>query len=241
MRDPLKTVAVLLAALHPTLGFSSVTLFGHRRYLEQRSWHHTRDHSQPMPRIHVNNFLRKSSNRAAVFMAKRGTAERRQALSRAARAVPLKVVTVGKGADAAAEAYCAVWANKVRRYAPLEQVVVRNNPGKVRDPAAQMSAEGERAAKLVGQRDRLVLLDERGREMSSEAFADLIASTGDEGYSGLVFAVGGPFGHGPQMRERANDVIRLSGCVLNHQVARVVLLEQLYRAWTILHGEPYHH
>jgi rRNA large subunit m3Psi methyltransferase RlmH len=52
---------------------------------------------------------------------------------------------------------------------------------------------------------------------------------------------GGPFGHAKEVRQRADDQIRLSSMVLNHQVAHVVLLEQLYRAWTILRGEPYHH
>jgi 23S rRNA (pseudouridine1915-N3)-methyltransferase len=57
----------------------------------------------------------------------------------------------------------------------------------------------------------------------------------------LVFCIGGPYGHGDAVRERANDTIRLSKLVLNHQVAVVVLLEQLYRGWAILRGDPYHH
>jgi 23S rRNA (pseudouridine1915-N3)-methyltransferase len=63
----------------------------------------------------------------------------------------------------------------------------------------------------------------------------------DQSWPSVVFCIGGPFGHAPAVRERANDTIRLSKMVLNHQVAHVVLLEQLYRAWTILRGEPYHH
>ena len=74
-----------------------------------------------------------------------------------------------------------------------------------------------------------------------EALERLFAEAGDDGAQALVFAVGGPFGHGPAMRARADHVVRLSSCCLNHEVARVVLLEQVYRAWTILRGEPYHH
>ena len=86
-----------------------------------------------------------------------------------------------------------------------------------------------------------VLLCERGRDVSSADVASLLASAGEAAPPALVFAIGGPFGHGAAARARADDAIRLSSCVLNHQVARLVLAEQLYRAWTILRGEPYHH
>jgi 23S rRNA (pseudouridine1915-N3)-methyltransferase len=66
-----------------------------------------------------------------------------------------------------------------------------------------------------------------------------MTKTGD--YDWLQFLVGGPFGHGAGIRERANVTLSFSDCVLNHQVAMVVLMEQIYRAWTILRGEPYHH
>ena len=84
-------------------------------------------------------------------------------------------------------------------------------------------------------------MDERGKDMKSEDLANLISDAGDRGAGGIVFAVGGPFGHGEQVRQRADVSIRLSSMVLNHQIARLVLIEQAYRAWTILKGEPYHH
>jgi 23S rRNA (pseudouridine1915-N3)-methyltransferase len=64
---------------------------------------------------------------------------------------------------------------------------------------------------------------------------------GDSRASSLIFCIGGPYGLTEEVRSRADVCIRLSDCVLNHQVARVVLLEQLYRAWTIIRREPYHH
>lgn len=94
--------------------------------------------------------------------------------------------------------------------------------------------------KSISPDEKVVLLDERGRDASSEDIARLIALAGDNG-TPLVFIVGGPFGHGPAVVERADDTIRLSRMVLNHQVAYVVLVEQLYRGWTIIRGEPYHH
>jgi 23S rRNA (pseudouridine1915-N3)-methyltransferase len=94
--------------------------------------------------------------------------------------------------------------------------------------------------KTIAPTEHVILLDERGREVSSYDFADIIARAGDDG-TPLTFCIGGPYGHGDAMRSRANDSIRLSRLVLNHQVAVVVLLEQLYRGWAIARGEPYHH
>ena len=86
-----------------------------------------------------------------------------------------------------------------------------------------------------------VCLDERGKDVTSESIADILEKASDSGSSSLVFLLGGPFGHTQEVRDGADETIRLSRCVLNHAVASVVLSEQLYRAWTIVRGEPYHH
>lgn len=163
-------------------------------------------------------------------------------LARAARPVPIKLISVAKGtASKGAAAFGDEWAAKLRRYTPLTEVQIKPNPLNAKDPGVAQAHEGERVLKAVAPGERLVCLDERGRDLSSEDFARLLAQAGDEGWPGVVFAIGGPYGHPPAVRERADDVVRLSSCVLNHAVARVVLLEQLYRGWTILRGEPYHH
>ena len=168
------------------------------------------------------------------------------------RPTPLKLIHVSKP-DATCEALVAEWAAKVRRYAPLEEVVVRPNPSRATDPAAAVAAEGAKVLKLLTPSDVVVALDERGKEATSEGIADLLACAGGAGNganaglevrgagSSLVFLIGGPFGHAPAVRARADATLRLSGCVLNHTIARVLLVEQLYRGWTILRGEPYHH
>lgn len=100
------------------------------------------------------------------------------------------------------------------------------------------------ADRIIGQLkagDALIALDERGDGLSSEAFAGLIDAAAKKGTKRLVFAIGGPYGHGPQVREKAWKTIKLSDMVLNHAIARVVLTEQLYRASTILWGGSYHH
>ena len=86
----------------------------------------------------------------------------------------------------------------------------------------------------------VMALDERGPAITSEAFAHLIASKRDEGNPSLIFAIGGPDGHGETIRERAAELIGFGGMTWPHQIVRILLLEQLYRATTILSGHPYH-
>ncbi|KAL6747510.1 hypothetical protein V8C86DRAFT_2907781 [Haematococcus lacustris] len=161
--------------------------------------------------------------------------------ARDVRAVPVRFITVSKANSAAAVAMTEEWISKCKRYSPVTEVVVRPNPKKAASVAAAVAAEGEKVRAALAPGDFVVLLDERGREVSSEGMARLIAAAGDRSASSLVFCIGGPHGHSPLVRARATDCIRLSAMVLNHQVAYVVLAEQVYRGWTILRGEPYHH
>lgn len=101
------------------------------------------------------------------------------------------------------------------------------------------AAEAARLLARVGPRDALVTLDERGERLDTAAFAAMVEAGRRE--RSVVFAIGGPYGHGEAARARAWRVVRLSELVLNHELARVVLVEQLYRALTILEGVPYHH
>ncbi len=86
----------------------------------------------------------------------------------------------------------------------------------------------------------LVLLDERGKTMPSEAFASNIAKFRDEGKRQLLLAIGGPDGHDAALRERADLVLALGAMTWPHQIVRILIAEQLYRATTILSGHPYH-
>ncbi|GHP04430.1 hypothetical protein PPROV_000318400 [Pycnococcus provasolii] len=163
---------------------------------------------------------------------------------RAVRRVPLRLLYVGKPADASFEHVCDTWAAKVRRYCPFEEVRVK--PGgassaKNASADAQRVEEAGRALKAVGRDSYLFVLDERGKSVSSEHLAKLYAEACDKTSDGVVFAIGGPYGWHDDVRSRAQQTISLSPLVLNHQVARIVTLEALYRSWTILNGEPYHH
>mgnify|MGYP000265034943 CR=1 FL=1 len=143
----------------------------------------------------------------------------------------VRLVRVGKGrlawADAAAEEYT----RRLKRYASFEEVLIRpSNP----------EAEADKLLKRVRPGDRLIVFDERGEGLKSEGWASALGGARDQGVSTLWFAIGGADGHAPRVRQRADRVWRMAPMVLAHQVARVVALEQIYRAWTILGGEPYH-
>lgn len=150
------------------------------------------------------------------------------------------LVRVGRGRTAWADAAWRDYTRRLPRQVPVSETLLRPEPFHG-DPATVRAAESGRIVGTLGEGDRLVLLDERGELMDSQGFADLISHAARLGCRRLIFAIGGPYGHGPAARERAWKVLALSPMVLNHEVARVVLAEQLYRASTLLWGGSYHH
>jgi len=102
-------------------------------------------------------------------------------------------------------------------------------------------AEAARILQQIKPGDRLIALDERGALLTTEQVAGLVKTAASASTRRLVFAIGGPYGHGAEVRSRAHKVVALSGMVLNHELARVVLVEQLYRVSTLLWGGSYHH
>jgi 23S rRNA (pseudouridine1915-N3)-methyltransferase len=87
----------------------------------------------------------------------------------------------------------------------------------------------------------VILLDEKGMELSSKQFAAYIDKKSVTSTSSLIFIVGGPYGFDPSVYERANDKLSLSRMTFSHQMIRLFFVEQLYRAFSIIKGEPYHH
>lgn len=150
------------------------------------------------------------------------------------------VLTVGKGGNRWADSAVDDYAKRLRRWDGLDMESVRperfrGNIDVVRD------AEASRLMARLKPRDVLITMDERGDALTTEAFTELIQRYRLEGIPRVVFALGGAYGHGAAIRNRANRTLRLSTMVLNHEVARVVLVEQIYRAYAILNGVPYHH
>lgn len=101
--------------------------------------------------------------------------------------------------------------------------------------------EGKTITANLSSSDFVVLMDERGKEFTSRGFADWIQKQMNSGRKRLVFIIGGPFGLSQEVYSKANSKIALSQMTLTHEMAKLMLSEQLYRAMTILKGEPYHH
>ena len=101
--------------------------------------------------------------------------------------------------------------------------------------------EGEAILKAIRPSDHLVLLDEHGAQFSSVGWARNLEQKSAHLPKDCVFVIGGPYGFSPAVQARSNELLSLSPMTFSHQLVRVVFLEQLYRALTIIKGEPYHH
>ena len=149
------------------------------------------------------------------------------------------VARVGKGRNRWADEAAADYLRRIRQLR-VEEALLK--PAVFRGEVEAVQAEeGERLRAAVRDGERLVVLDERGELPTSEAFAGWLDQAARDGSSGLVFAIGGPYGHAPATRSAAWKVLALGRWVTNHELARIVLIEQLYRASTLLWGGSYHH
>ena len=108
-------------------------------------------------------------------------------------------------------------------------------------PEQQKEREGELIKKSLKPGDYIVLLDEKGKEFTSVGFSSYIEKKQHTVSKRLVFVIGGPYGFSNEIYELSNEKISLSKMTFSHQMIRLLFVEQLYRAMTILNGEPYHH
>ncbi len=152
----------------------------------------------------------------------------------------ITVLFTGKTAERYLEEGIASFEKRIRRYLPFEIKVLPSVKG-VREKEQLKRREGEMILKAVGDGSFVVLLDERGKSLDSVRFAGMLQRKMNEGIRTLVFVVGGAYGVSPEVFERADLLLQLSAMTFSHQVVRILLMEQLYRAFTIIHGEPYHH
>lgn len=151
----------------------------------------------------------------------------------------IALTAVGQVRDRRCRDLCDDYAGRIRRYGPFDVVEVKEGRGLAADRARQV--EGERLLARIPAGARAVSLDERGRTLTSEQLARWLAERQRDATRDLRLVVGGPYGLSEAVLRRCDESIRLSSMTLPHELARVVLFEQLYRAWTILRREPYHH
>lgn len=135
-----------------------------------------------------------------------------------------------------------VYTDRLRHYMPCEMLTlpdVRATKGMTE--ARQKQAEGAQILAALQPGDHLCLLDERGKEMTSREFAAWIDTRMVSGLKRLVITIGGPYGFSDEVYARADSKLSLSRMTFSHEMVRLFIAEQLYRAMTILRGEPYHH
>ena len=145
----------------------------------------------------------------------------------------VKIAWIGKTKEAAIQALTDEYLKRISRYAQVERVSLR-------DEAALLELCGRSERAKGAAKSTLVLMDSRGKEFSSEQFAKFLGDYQDRNPLPLVFAIGGADGFSAEVKSAAQQTISLGKMTLAHELARVVLLEQVYRAFTILKGHPYH-
>lgn len=134
--------------------------------------------------------------------------------------------------------YC----SRLKRYIPYKIVCLPDikNSRKLTFEQ-QKEAEGKALLEALLQSDFVILLDERGKQYKSLEFADMLQQKMASGLKRLVFVIGGPYGFSKSVYDRGNSLLSLSKMTFNHEMVRLFFTEQVYRAMTILRGEPYHH
>jgi 23S rRNA (pseudouridine1915-N3)-methyltransferase len=151
--------------------------------------------------------------------------------------VKIRLVVVGRPKVGGLAEAIAEYERRAARYWPLEVHEIRGGAGRERETEALLRREGEHL--LERATGVLVACDERGAWLASRAFARWLQREREAGHD-LSFVIGGAWGLSPVVRERASRLLSLAPWTLPHDLARLVLAEQLYRAGTIVRGEPYH-
>lgn len=154
----------------------------------------------------------------------------------------IDLVVVGKTDSKEVDALVEMYAKRINFYAKFSIVYLPDikNTRKL-SQSQQRTAEGEAILRQVGDGDYLLLLDEHGDELRSIEFAAWMQKRMAGGLRRLVFVIGGPYGFSDAVYSRADSKLSLSRMTFSHQIVRAIFTEQLYRAFTIIRNEPYHH
>lgn len=146
---------------------------------------------------------------------------------------------VGRTGRGPAKELMEEYLGRLGRMATAELVVVPE--AGTGDAAHQQRVEHQRLVEAIKPGERVIVLDERGQELSSTEFAQRLGAWRDQGVRQVAFVIGGAYGHTEDMRAKADLVLALSRMTFPHQFVRAILAEQLYRAFAILNRLPYHH
>ncbi len=156
----------------------------------------------------------------------------------------IKLITVGKLKEKYLKEGIAEYVKRLGRFTKVEQIELADE--KTPDRASQaeneliLKKEAERILAKISERDYLIVLAIEGQQFASEEFSQQLASITLKGYSDISFVIGGSLGLDPAVKKRANLLISFGKLTLPHQLMRLVLVEQIYRAFMIQQGSPYH-
>ena len=154
----------------------------------------------------------------------------------------ITLLTVGKTTDNNLIKLIDDYQNRLKYYIPFEIVVIPELKNtKNLSESEQMEKEADLIQKQIENTDEIVLLDDKGKQFTSFGFSEFIEKKMLSSLKRTVFVVGGPYGFSERIYKRANSKVSLSAMTFSHQMVRLLFVEQLYRAMTILKGEPYHH
>ncbi|MES2279243.1 MAG: 23S rRNA (pseudouridine(1915)-N(3))-methyltransferase RlmH [Bacteroidota bacterium] len=154
----------------------------------------------------------------------------------------ITLLSIGKTEDAYIKEGIDKYLKRLKHYTKLELLdlpELKNTKALTQDQ--QKAKEAELILKKIAPTDFVILLDERGSELSSSQFAAYLDKKAISSTSSIIFVIGGPYGFDASVYQRANDKLSLSRMTFSHQMVRLFFVEQLYRAYTIIKGEPYHH
>ncbi len=154
----------------------------------------------------------------------------------------IKLLCVGKTDESHLKALIDKYVKRLEHYNRFEMVIIPDLKNtKSLDPAQQKEREGKEILAQIAPSDFVVLLDEKGKQFSSEDFAQFLQKRLNSGMKQLVLVIGGPYGFSPEVYQHAHQKLSLSKMTFSHQMVRLFLVEQLYRGFSILRNEPYHH
>ena len=154
----------------------------------------------------------------------------------------IKLLAIGKTDNKQLQELINEYQNRLRHYIKFEfEIIPDIRNVKNLSESQQKQKEGESILSKLNKSDMLILLDENGKEMNSVAFSGYLQKYMNSGIKQLVFVIGGPYGFSEEVYKRANSKLALSKMTFSHQMVRLFFIEQLYRGFTILRNEPYHH
>lgn len=154
----------------------------------------------------------------------------------------IQLYVIGRTATSYIDEGISNYVSRLSHYIPFEIKTIADirNTRRLTEEQ-QKAAEGELLLQALQPGDCVILLDERGREYTSREFASMVEKRMATLSRNLVFVIGGPYGFSQRIYDRADGKISLSRMTFSHEMVRLFFVEQLYRAMTILRGEPYHH